>query len=170
MGNLNTRCAAKVEPSFSKTMITGDKHMNTRQQFTKQMLASIAAVFIAGYAGAAFSDEVRVLLAGNQEVPQVTTQASGSGQFMVGADGSVSGSVTTVSIEGTAAHIHEGAPSANGPVVIPLTKTSNNVWSVPPGAKLTDAQMKSYKAGQLYVNVHSVANKGGEIRGQLEPK
>jgi len=35
---------------------------------------------------------------------------------------------------------------------------------------LTEAQMRSYKAGQLYVNVHSAANKGGEIRGQLEPK
>jgi hypothetical protein len=100
----------------------------------------------------------------------VTTAASGSGSFNVGADGSISGSVSTLSLVGTAAHIHEGAPSANGPVIIPLTQTSANVWSVPPGAKLTDAQMQSYKAGQLYVNVHSAANKGGEIRGQLEPK
>jgi hypothetical protein len=34
---------------------------------------------------------------------------------------------------------------------------------------LTDAQYKSYKAGELYVNVHSDAYKGGEIRGQLMP-
>jgi hypothetical protein len=144
--------------------------MHTAQQFTKQLLVSIAAVFVAGYASVAFSAEVRVLLAGNQEVPQVTTQASGSGAFNVGADGSISGSVSTLSIEGTAAHIHEGPPSGNGPVIVPLTKTSANFWSVPAGAKLTEAQMVSYKAGQLYVNVHSAANKGGEIRGQLEPK
>jgi hypothetical protein len=115
------------------------------------------------------SGEVRVLLAGNQEIPQVVTPASGSGAFTVDADGSVSGSLTTVSITGTAAHIHEGAVSANGPVVIPLTKTSANVWSVPAGTKFTDAQLQSYNAGQLYVNVHSAANKGGEIRGQLIP-
>ncbi len=144
--------------------------MNTVHRFARQTLISIAAVAAAGYASFAFSGEVKVLLAGNQEVPQVTTPASGSGSFTVGDDGSISGSVSTISIEGTAAHIHEGPPSGNGPVIVPLTKTSANVWSVPAGAKLTEAQMKSYKAGQLYVNVHSVANKGGEIRGQLEPK
>ena len=37
------------------------------------------------------------------------------------------------------------------------------------GAKLTDAQYDSFKAGNLYVNVHSAANKGGEIRAQLKP-
>ena len=35
--------------------------------------------------------------------------------------------------------------------------------------ELTEAQMASLKAGNLYVNVHSAANPGGEIRGQLKP-
>ena len=147
--------------------------MSTGQQFTKQVYRSVlsmAAVFIIGYSSSAFSDEVKVLLAGNQEVPPVVTSASGSGAFTVGADGSVSGSLSTLSLAGTAAHIHEGAVNANGPVIIPLTKTSDSVWSVPAGAKFTEAQLASYKAGMLYVNVHSAANKGGEIRGQLIPK
>jgi hypothetical protein len=144
--------------------------MNTARQFTKQFyrsVVSMAAVLIVGYSSPALSDEVKVLLNGNQEVPPVTTPASGSGAFVIGADGLVSGSVTTLSIAGTAAHIHEGAVNENGPVIIPLTKSSGSVWSVPAGAKLTDAQYASYKAGKLYVNVHSAANKGGEIRGQL---
>jgi hypothetical protein len=70
----------------------------------------------------------------------------------------------------TAAHIHEAAQGTNGPIVIPLTKSSDATWSVPAGAKLTDAQYKSYLAGNLYVNVHSAAHKGGEIRAQLSPK
>jgi len=40
---------------------------------------------------------------------------------------------------------------------------------VPEGTKLSEPQYQAYKAGELYVNVHSAENKGGEIRGQLTP-
>jgi len=123
----------------------------------------LTAVHAAGMAGG------EVQLSGSQEVPPVTTAAKGSGTITVGADKSVSGSVKTSGVDGTAAHIHEGAAGANGPVIIPLTKGAGGEWTVPAGAKLTDAQYDSYKAGKLYVNVHSAANKGGEIRAQLKP-
>lgn len=111
-----------------------------------------------------------VTLSGDQEVPPVTTSASGSGTITVKEGKSVSGSVTTTGVTATAAHIHNGAAGRNGPIIIPLTKSSDgNTWSVPAGAKLTDAQYNAYKAGNLYVNVHSAANKGGEVRGQLKP-
>lgn len=110
-----------------------------------------------------------VRLSGKQEVPPVTTSASGNGTITVGPDKSVSGSITTSGVAATAAHIHDGAPGKNGPVIIPLVKISENVWSVPAGVKLTDAQHESYRAGNLYINVHSATHKGGEIRGQLRP-
>jgi CHRD domain-containing protein len=111
-----------------------------------------------------------VKLSGSEEVPAVTTSASGSGTITVKDDKTVSGSVKTSGVAGTAAHIHMGPAGRNGPVIIPLTKSSDgNTWSVPAGAKLTDAQYDAYKAGGLYVNVHSAANKGGEVRGQLKP-
>src|SRR5688572_9733218 len=111
-----------------------------------------------------------VKLSGSEEVPPVTTKASGSGTITVKDDKTVSGSVKTEGVVGTMAHIHMGKAGANGPVIITLTKSSDgNTWSVPAGAKLTDAQYEAYKAGGLYVNVHSAANKGGELRGQLKP-
>jgi hypothetical protein len=109
-----------------------------------------------------------VNLTGAEEVPPVSTQGSGSGSFRVGEDGSLSGSVTTKGVPGTMAHIHQGAKGQNGPVIVPLTK-NGDTYSVPAGRKLTDAQMKAFKAGQLYVNVHTAQNKGGEVRAQLQP-
>ncbi len=130
---------------------------------------AISALVLAGCAPDSGYRGTSISLSGMQEVPAVTTSATGSGTVTIGADKSVSGSVTTSGVAATAAHIHDGAPGKNGPIIIPLTKTSDNVWAVPAGAKLTDAQYASYKAGNLYVNVHSAANKGGEIRGQIRP-
>ena len=116
------------------------------------------------------AQSMKISLSGAQEVPPVTTSASGSGTITVAPDGSVSGSITTSGVDATMAHIHEAAQGQqNGPVIIGLTKTADNVWSTPAGAKLSEAQMQSLKNGSLYVNVHSAANKSGEIRAQLKP-
>ena len=114
------------------------------------------------------SGSVSVKLSGAEEVPPTNVQGSGSGTIQVKSDGTVSGSVTTTGVQGTMAHIHQGAKGQNGPVIIPLTK-SGDTYTVPATAKLNDAQMKAFKDGGLYVNVHTAANKGGEVRGQLTP-
>lgn len=128
-----------------------------------------AMLLVAGCAGGMSGGMSGAALSGSQEVPPVTTQASGTSTIAVAPDKSVTGAVTTAGIVATAAHIHMAAKGQNGPVIVPLSKTADNVWSVPAGAKLTDAQYDAYKAGNLYVNVHSAANKGGEIRAQLQP-
>jgi len=115
----------------------------------------------------AFSKDMPVTLSGDQEVPPVTTSASGAGTISVAADKGVSGSVMIKGVNATAAHIHEAAKGKNGPVIIPLTKSGDSTFTVPSGAKLTDAQMQSLQSGNLYVNVHSAANPNGEIRAQL---
>ena len=120
------------------------------------------------YSSIAAAADIKVTLAGDQEVPPVKSAGAGTGTIMIGADKSVSGSVTSTGIAGTAAHIHEAAPGKNGPVIVPLTK-NGDTYAVPAGAKLTDAQFASFQAGNLYVNVHTAANPGGEIRGQLKP-
>lgn len=133
--------------------------------------AALVIVFcaFATYAGSAAAAEIKVMLTGDHEVPPVKSMGSGSGTIAIGADMSVSGSITTKGVPGTAAHIHEGAAGKNGPVIIPLTKSGDDTWSVPAGAKLTEAQYKAFEAGDLYVNVHTKAHPGGEVRAQLKP-
>ena len=133
------------------------------------VLRSAVATVLFGGMSMAFAASDAVTLSGNDEAPPVTTSASGNGSVKVAADKTVSGSVTIKGMTATAAHIHEGAMGKNGPVVIALTKSGDDKWVVPDGAKFSDAQYESYKAGKLYVNVHSAAHKDGEIRSQLKP-
>jgi hypothetical protein len=112
---------------------------------------------------------VGVSLNGAEEVPPVTTDARATGTLMVADNLSVSGNVTTSGLAAVAAHIHVGARGENGPVAIGLVKTADNTWAVPSGAKFTPDQYAAFLAGRTYVNVHTAANKGGEIRAQLVP-
>lgn len=140
------------------------------------LLAASAFALLAGCSshgghhgmGGDMNHGMRLSLSGASEVPAVSTQATGMGMIRVGSDRSVSGRIMTSGLQGTMAHIHQGAPGTNGPVVIGLTGLGNE-WMVPAGSMLTEAQYEAYKAGNLYVNVHTDANKGGEIRAQLRP-
>ena len=65
----------------------------------------------------------------------------------------------------TAAHFHgPAAPGANAPVVVPSVVTPATIKG---GATLTEAQLADLQAGKWYYNIHTAANPGGEIRGQL---
>ena len=110
----------------------------------------------------------RLTLSGAEEVPPVTTPATGEAVVDIKPDRSVTAKVTVTGMAATASHIHEAAAGTNGPVIVPFTKTADNTFEAAPGAKLTDAQYESYKQGKLYVNVHSAKNPGGEIRAQLK--
>jgi hypothetical protein len=133
------------------------------------ILAFAATAACLALGAAAWAVDVKVKLTGAEETPPVTTAASGSGTITVGADKAVSGSVKTVGIAGTMAHIHVGAPGQSGPPIITLTQGPDGTWSVPAGSSLTEEQYAQFKSGNLYVNVHSAEHKPGEIRGQLKP-
>jgi CHRD domain len=147
--------------------------MSTNIFFTRRfaVVAALALAALAGCSSMGGSSDTMMgtKLSGDQEVPPVATSAGGMSMITVTADGSVSGMVKTMGVTGTMAHIHLAPMGKNGPVIVPLTQSSDGVWSVPAGAKLTPEQLKSYQAGELYVNVHSAANKGGEVRAQLKP-
>jgi hypothetical protein len=131
--------------------------------------ALVASVALVAIGGSALAVDMKVNLTGAEETPPVTTSASGTGTISIAADKSVSGTIKTAGIDGTVAHIHVGAPGQSGPPIITLNKDASGVWSVPAGSKLTDDQYASFKAGNLYVNVHSAEHKPGEIRAQVKP-
>jgi len=118
---------------------------------------------------------------GAQEVPAVVTAATGEATVVISADDSTIWYVVEYSgLSGAlaAAHIHTGAAGVNGGVIFPLsgsaspmvgTLTSANFSAS--GSVTTFAEaIAAIKAGTTYVNLHTAANPGGEIRGQVVTK
>ena len=112
----------------------------------------------------------RVTLSPASEVPANPSKAFGSGTVTVASDCAVTANITVTGMTATAAHIHTGAAGANGPVAVPFTKTGDNAFSAPAGAKMNADQCAAYRKGDTYVNVHSAAYPGGEVRAQLRGK
>ena len=121
-----------------------------------------------GSAYAQGSGTQHVTLSGSNEVPPTTGGGSATGDVTVKPDGSVSGTIKVTGFTPTAAHIHQGAAGANGPVIVPMVKQGDDTFVFPPTAKMTPEQLQAYKAGNTYVNVHSAANPGGQVRAQLK--
>jgi hypothetical protein len=111
-------------------------------------------------------------LSGDQEVPAVVTTASGTAATTIDRDtGTVTLHLNTSGAgDATASHVHTGPAGQNGPVLIALAQdmADTDHWSVS-GARLDGVGLPNYKGGQLYVNLHTPGNPGGEIRGQVVP-
>jgi hypothetical protein len=106
-------------------------------------------------------------LDGTQEVPPVITQAKGWGIVRLDpATSAISIFVRSQGLTGTAAHLHLAPAGQNGGVVINLTQGSPGIWTG--GAAPAPANVvTALQAGNTYLNVHTAANPGGEIRGQV---
>jgi hypothetical protein len=109
-----------------------------------------------------------VVLNGASEVPPVATAATGTARVTLNLPAqTLTYRVETSGLTGTAAHIHPGVAGMNGGILIPLVG-GPTVWegTTPP---LSNPDVIALMTDALYINVHTMANSGGEIRGQLTP-
>jgi hypothetical protein len=113
-------------------------------------------------------------LTGAQEVPAVSTSATGSGSVTLNtAEDQITVNMSFSGLSGapTAAHIHGSAPAGStagvlfdlSDVIPAATSGAISVKTFP----ITAPQVVDLKAGLFYFNIHTVANGGGEIRGQI---
>jgi hypothetical protein len=136
--------------------------------FRTSLLAAVFAVGCLSVASAATID-FRTTMSGKNEVPPTTS--TGTGDVLATLDTATKKLTFTMTYMGltgpaTAAHFHgPAAAGANAGVVVPIG--TNPASPTNGSATLTDAQIKDLEAGMWYANVHTDANKGGEIRGQM---
>ena len=111
----------------------------------------------------------KAALSGKSEVPANTT--AGTGEVAATYDTDTKkltwkGSYSGLTGAATAAHFHGPAGEGkNAGVLVPISPATSPLEG---SATLSDAQAKALMDGDMYVNVHTAANKGGEIRGQLK--
>ena len=135
----------------------------------KTMLATLALGAAIAFAGPAFAEKMKATLDSKAEVPPNASAATGTADIDYdAASKKLSWKVTYSGLSGpaTAAHFHGPAEAGkNAGVAVPIA----NIASSPAegSATLTDAQAADLAAGKYYVNIHTAANPGGEIRGQV---
>lgn len=155
--------------------------------------AVLAALLGSAASGRAQTANVFVAhLWGREQVPTVASQALGVATFEVAADGNSIRYRLEVSrlVNVQMAHIHVAPPGQNGPVVVwlypsappPQLKPGRFDGELASGvitaASLVGplarqplaALLERVRVGEAYVNVHTVAYPGGEIRGQILPR
>lgn len=136
---------------------------------TKTMFATVAFAAVVAFAGPAFAEKFKATLSGKSEVPPNTSAGTGTADIDYdAATKKLSWKLTYSGLSGpaTAAHFHgpaEAGKNAGVAVAIPGATSSPAEGS----AVLTDAQAADLTSGKYYVNVHTQANPGGEIRGQV---
>ncbi|SDJ74034.1 MULTISPECIES: CHRD domain-containing protein [Bradyrhizobium] len=135
----------------------------------KTMLATLALGAAIAFSGTAFAEKMKATLDGKAEVPPNASAGSGTADIDYDpATKKLSWKLTYTGLSGpaTAAHFHgpaEAGKNAGVAVAIPNAASSPAEGS----ATLTDAQAADLTSGKYYVNVHTAANPGGEIRGQV---
>jgi CHRD domain len=136
---------------------------------TKTMFAALAFTAAVLLAGPASADKFKATLNGKSEVPPNTSAGTGTADINYDpATKKLSWTLTYSGLSGpaTAAHFHGPAePGKNAGVAVAIPNANKS--PAEGSATLTDAQAADLEAGKYYVNVHTAANPGGEIRGQV---
>jgi CHRD domain len=132
-------------------------------------LAGLALASFIGSAAVAETITYKAMLNAQSEVPPNDSKGAGSAELTYDTTTKMlTWTVTFSDLSGppTAAHFHGPAEAGKNAGVAVLI--GNNPTSPAKGtATLTDAQAADLAGGRWYVNVHTAANRGGEIRGQV---
>jgi hypothetical protein len=128
----------------------------------------LLSLLLLGGSVSAQTEVYRARLSPMPTTPQTKSEITGGGEVLLTLAGStltVSGNFAGLSSVATAAHVHNGPPAQPGPVIFTLTLSEATSGEISGVLELTPDQVAALKANSLYIQVHSVSNPPGELRG-----
>lgn len=153
--------------SDNTIVLTGVDVDGTMTDLEAEYATDLQALTLTGASGAPALTQFVANLTSNQEVPRVDfTDSEGTATVNLNPDNTLTYALTTTSLEeATAAHIHLGSATEAGPIIFPLTGGPTS-WAGTTGV-LSAEQLTALNEGRLYINVHTLENPNGEIRGTI---
>jgi len=153
----------------------------------RKLLVIVAVLATAVTSVAEAKDTFKAKLTGDQEVPPVATDTAGRAKIQINKTQTEGEFTLTVNdgVRVTQSHLHCAPAGVNGPIVVFLaglhaaglnvdgkwisnaTFTDTSIINTACGSTVA-ALAASMQAGNVYVNVHTVAHPAGEVRGQVE--
>lgn len=156
-----------LEDVFLSNLLQGNFYINihTAANPSGEIRGQVYRVLREGYS---------TTIEASQEVPATTSTAKGTAlvsvdrdqtnlHFMVAADG----------LTATGIHFHKGVEGENGPVIFNITpffvnNEASGYWKNTDASPFSLAHSSLFRNDSVYINLHTTANPGGEIRGQMD--
>ena len=147
-------------------------HFKSRRSLPFRLLV-IASLFLiasfsASFSASAQTETFRARLSPMPTTPQTVNEITGGGEViltLIGNTLTIEGSFEEMSSTAIAAHVHNAPPARLGPVVHTLKITDAIAGEITAQLQLSDAQVAELKANNFYIQIHSMNNPSGELRG-----
>lgn len=136
-------------------------------RFYIPLLMLISSLFFAPSISAQ-TEVFRARLSPMPTTPQTVNEIIGEGEVILSLAGNtltIEGSFEGMSSTATAAHVHKGPPARPGPVIHTLNITDATAGGITAQLQLSDDEIVELKANSFYIQIHSINNPAGELRG-----
>lgn len=138
----------------------------TSRLFTTQLILIASLFFMPAIS--AQTEVFRARLSPMPTTPQTVNEIIGEGEVILTLAGNtltIEGSFEGMSSTATAAHVHNGPPARPGPVIHTLSITDDTAGEITAELQLNDDEIAELKANNFYIQIHSINNPPGELRG-----
>jgi hypothetical protein len=139
-----------------------------------RVLTATALIFFSITSGAAtqLGQSYRARLSPMPTTPQTVSTITGGGEVqlsLVGKTLTVLGGFSGMSSAATSAHIHNGPPAQPGPAIHQLNVSETVGGELSTTLDLSEEQISALRSNSLYIQIHSITNPAGELRGWVFP-